>query len=317
MVTHIVRRVLESIPLLLGITVLVFGIANLLPGGPMAYYSRVAGARAEDLELIRHQLGLDQPLPVQYVKWLGRWIQGDWGTSYHSREPVVQIIKSRFGPTALLLSIALAISLVVGLGTGIVAALKQYSLVDNVLTIFAFIGFCVPVYWLGLIMIYVFTMKLGWLPGGGMYTLGEPYSLGDRLMHLVMPVAAAALYPSGMYARYLRSGLLEVINLDYIRTARAKGLKERAVLFGHALRNALIPVVTIVAMDIPWLFGGAVLTETIFSWPGMGRQFWTSAMNHDYPVLMSWVMLMGIAVVVCNLLADILYSVLDPRIRYG
>ena len=196
------------------------------------------------------------------------------------------------------------------------AALKQYSILDNALTIFSFIGFSVPVFWLGLIMILFFTVNLGWLPGGGMYTLGEPFSLTDRIRHLIMPVSAAALYNAGIYSRYLRSGLLEVINLDYIRTARAKGLRERAVFVGHALRNALIPLVTIVALDLPWLFGGAVLTETIFSWPGMGRQFWRSALEQDYPVILAMVMLVALAVVVFNLFADVLYAYLDPRIRY-
>jgi peptide/nickel transport system permease protein len=165
-------------------------------------------------------------------------------------------------------------------------------------------------------MILIFTVKLGWLPGGGMTTLGGPSSLSDRILHLIMPVSAAALYNAGIYSRYLRSSLLEVINLDYIRTARAKGLRERIVFSRHALRNALIPLVTIVALDLPWMFGGAVLTETIFSWPGMGRQFWKASLDQDYPVILSMVMLVAVAVVVFNLLADVLYAYLDPRIRY-
>jgi peptide/nickel transport system permease protein len=166
-------------------------------------------------------------------------------------------------------------------------------------------------------MILVFTVKLGWLPGGGMSTLGEPFSLSDRILHLIMPVSAAALYNAGIYSRYLRSSLLEVINLDYIRTARAKGLRERIVFSRHALRNALIPLVTIVALDLPWMFGGAVLTETIFSWPGMGREFWKASLDQDYPVILAMVMLVAVAVVVFNLLADVLYAYLDPRIRYN
>jgi peptide/nickel transport system permease protein len=214
------------------------------------------------------------------------------------------------------MSSAFIVAVVVGICTGTVAALKQYSLADNILTVFSFIGFCVPTFWLGLIMIYVFTVRLHWLPGMGMYTLGEPFSLIDRVRHLVMPVLVASLYSAGMYSRYLRSSLLEVLNLDYLRTARAKGLHERAVVLRHAMRNALIHLVTIVAMDLPWMFGGAVLTETIFSWPGMGHQFWKSALDSDYPVVMTWVMIVSIAVIVCNLLADFLYALLDPRIRY-
>jgi peptide/nickel transport system permease protein len=316
MIAYIIRRILQSIPLVLGISVLVFGLLQLIPGGPMGHYMRVQGANPEDIARIREQLGLDKPAPVQYVNWLTGWLRGDWGKSYITREPVRDIIAFRLPNTILLMGCSFTLALIVGITAGIVAALKQYSILDNALTIFSFIGFSVPVFWLGLIMILFFTVNLGWLPGGGMYTLGEPFSLTDRIRHLIMPVSAAALYNAGIYSRYLRSGLLEVINLDYIRTARAKGLRERAVFVGHALRNALIPLVTIVALDLPWLFGGAVLTETIFSWPGMGRQFWKSALDQDYPVILAMVMLVALAVVVFNLLADVLYAYLDPRIRY-
>jgi peptide/nickel transport system permease protein len=313
---YILRRILQSIPLLLGISVLVFALLQIIPGGPMGHYMRVQGANPEDIARLREQLGLDKPAPVQYVNWLMNWLRGDWGKSYITREPVRDIVAFRLPNTMLLMGCSFTLALIVGITAGIVAALKQYSILDNVLTIFSFLGFSVPVFWLGLIMILVFTVKLGWLPGGGMYTLGEPFSLTDRLRHLIMPVSAAALYNAGIYSRYLRSSLLEVINLDYIRTARAKGLRERAVFVGHALRNALIPLVTIVALDLPWLFGGAVLTETIFSWPGMGREFWKASLEQDYPVILTMVMLVAGAVVVFNLLADVLYAYLDPRIRY-
>lgn len=313
---YIVRRILQSIPLLLGISVLVFALLQIIPGGPMGHYMRVQGANPEDIARLREQLGLDKPAPVQYVNWLTGWLRGDWGKSYITREPVRDIVAFRLPNTILLMGCSFTLALIVGITAGIVAALKQYSILDNLLTIFSFIGFSVPVFWLGLIMILVFTVKLGLLPGGGMYTLGQPFSLTDRIRHLIMPVSAAALYNAGIYSRYLRSSLLEVINLDYIRTARAKGLRERAVFVGHALRNALVPLVTIVAMDLPWLFGGAVLTETIFSWPGMGREFWKASLEQDYPVILTMVMLVAAAVVVFNLLADILYAYLDPRIRY-
>lgn len=317
MTAYIIRRVLLSIPLLLGISILVFGILQIIPGGPLGHYMRVQGANPEDIAILKKQLGLDQPAPVQYVNWLTRWLKGDWGKSYITREPVLDIIAFRLPNTMLLMGLAFTLALIVGITAGIVAALKQYSILDNMLTVFSFMGFSVPVFWLGLIMILVFTVKLGWLPGGGMSTLGEPFSLADRIRHLIMPVSAAALYNAGIYSRYLRSSLLEVINLDYIRTARAKGLRERIVFSRHALRNALIPLVTIVALDLPWMFGGAVLTETIFSWPGMGREFWKASLDQDYPVILSIVMLVAVAVVVFNLLADVLYAYLDPRIRYN
>jgi peptide/nickel transport system permease protein len=316
MTAYILRRLLQSIPLLLGISILVFALLQIIPGGPMGHYMRVQGANPEDIARLREQLGLDQPAPVQYVRWLTGWLRGDWGKSYITREPVREIIAFRLPNTMLLMGCAFTLALIVGMTAGIVAALKQYSILDNLLTIFSFIGFSVPVFWLGLVMILVFTVKLGWLPGGGMYTLGEPFSITDRILHLVMPVSAAALYNAGIYSRYLRSGLLEVINLDYIRTARAKGLRESAVFVRHALRNALIPLVTIVALDLPWMFGGAVLTETIFSWPGMGREFWKASLDQDYPVILAMVMLVAMAVVFFNLLADVLYAYLDPRIRY-
>ena len=316
MIAYIIRRVLLSIPLLLGISILVFGILQIIPGGPLGHYMRVQGANPEDIAILKKQLGLDQPAPIQYINWLTRWLKGDWGKSYITREPVLDIIAFRLPNTMLLMGLSFTLALIVGISAGIVAALKQYSILDNMLTIFSFIGFSVPVFWLGLIMILVFTVKLGWLPGGGMTTLGGPSSLSDRILHLIMPVSAAALYNAGIYSRYLRSSLLEVINLDYIRTARAKGLRERIVFSRHALRNALIPLVTIVAIDLPWMFGGAVLTETIFSWPGMGRQFWKASLDQDYPVILSMVMLVAVAVVVFNLLADVLYAYLDPRIRY-
>jgi len=316
MIAYIIRRVLLSIPLLLGISILVFGILQIIPGGPLGHYMRVQGANPEDIAILKKQLGLDQPAPIQYINWLTRWLKGDWGKSYITREPVLDIIAFRLPNTMLLMGLSFTLALIVGISAGIVAALKQYSILDNVLTIFSFIGFSVPVFWLGLIMILVFTVKLGWLPGGGMTTLGGPSSLSDRILHLIMPVSAAALYNAGIYSRYLRSSLFEVINLDYIRTARAKGLRERIVFSRHALRNALIPLVTIVAIDLPWMFGGAVLTETIFSWPGMGRQFWKASLDQDYPVILSMVMLVAVAVVVFNLLADVLYAYLDPRIRY-
>jgi len=316
MSAYILRRLMHSVPLLLGISVLVFAVLQVIPGGPLAHYMRVQGATPQDVMNMRHQLGLDKPLPVQYLNWLSRWLQGDWGTSYISHEPVKDLIAARLPNTILLMGCCFALALAVGITAGTVAAVKQYSLLDNLLGILSLTGFCVPVFWLGLMMIWVFTVKLQWFPGAGMYTLGAPFSIADRLRHLIMPVTAAALYSAGIYTRYLRSGLLEVINLDYIRTARAKGLAERAVLVRHALRNALSPLVTVVAMDLPWLFGGAVLTETIFSWPGMGRLFWKAALDQDYPILVTVVIIVAIAVVLFNLLADILYAVLDPRIRY-
>lgn len=316
MSAYIRRRLLQAIPTILLITLVIFFLMQLAPGDPMTRYMRGSRMRPEDLERIRHQLGLDQPLPVQYLKWVGRWLRGDWGRSLISHEPVTEIIRFHVPNSVLLAGISFAISILLGVPAGIVSVVKQHTWVDIVVRAFSFFGLCAPVYWVGLMMITVFTARLHWLPGGGMYALGVIPSFGDRVKHLIMPALAGSLYSTGMYCRYMRSGLLEVMDMDYVRTARGKGLHERAVLFGHAVRNALIPLVTIVALNLPWIFSGSILTEAIFTWPGMGRKYWQAALEQDYPVIMSMFTLIAIAVVLSNLLADIAYSVLDPRITY-
>lgn len=316
MVAYIVRRVVLVIPNLLGITVAIFLLMQLAPGDPMAHYVHHGQMSPEELERIRQHLGLDQPLHLQYLRWLGRWVQGDWGRSLIYHTPVTEIVGSYMPNSILLAGISFLIAVSTGITIGIIAAVKQYSWIDNILRAFSFFGLCAPTFWVGLMMIAVFAVRLGWLPGGGMYAPGADPTLADRVKHLIMPALVGALYSTGVYARYMRSSLLEVLGMDYIRTARGKGLRERGVLIGHGLRNALIPMVTVVAINLPWILSGSILVEAIYSWPGMGRQYWIAAQQKDYPVIMSMFTIIALAVVLSNLSADLLYAVVDPRITY-
>ena len=316
MLAYILRRLVLVIPNLLGITVAIFLLMQLAPGDPMAKYMHSAHMSPEELERIRHHLGLDQPLHVQYLRWLGRWVQGDWGRSLIHHTPVTEIVGSYMPNSILLAGLSFLIATSTGITIGIIAAVKQYSWVDNILRAFSFFGLCAPTFWVGLMMIVVFTTRLGWLPGGGMYAPGSDPTLADRLKHLIMPALVGALYSTGIYARYMRSSLLEVLGMDYVVTARGKGLRERAVLVGHGLRNALIPMITVVGLNLPWILSGSILVEVIYSWPGMGRYYWVAAQQKDYPVIMSMFTIIALAVVLSNLFADVLYVVVDPRITY-
>ncbi len=274
------------------------------------------------------------PLDSRYFKWLFAIVQGDFGRSNVERRPALDMMLERLPATLLLMSIAFIGQLVVGLPIGIIAAVKQYSLFDHVFTILAYAGRSIPIFWFGLILIIVFHATLTWpawagealagrplFPGGGMYDVRLERELGyvpwwDRVWHLVLPVTMLAVFGAAQYMRYMRSSMLDVIHQDYIRTARAKGLSEQAVLYSHALKNAAIPIITIMALGLPILFAGALFTETIFSWPGMGKLFFRSAQRVDYAVLMGYLMITATLIVLFNIVADILYAFLDPRIRY-
>jgi peptide/nickel transport system permease protein len=316
MTAYIARRLLQAIPSLLIITVLVFLLIQFAPGDPLARYTEFGTMSPEAIARMRHQLGLDQPLYVQYIKWLTNWVRGDWGRSLSGLTPVRELIVYYVRNSIVLAGISLVVGLIVGVLVGIISALKEYTWVDSILRAFSFFGLCAPVYWVGLMMIMLFSVKLGWLPGGGMLPLAEEPTFAGRLKHLVMPVIAGSLFSIGVYARYTRSCVLEVMTADYVRTARGKGLGERTVLLRHILRNALLPMVTVVALRIPWILSGSVLVEAIFSWPGMGRQYWVATMEKDIPVIMSMFTLISVAVVLTNLLADIVYCLVDPRITF-
>jgi peptide/nickel transport system permease protein len=315
--TFILRRLLAAVPVLLIITFATFFLMQLLPGGPLAAYENNPEISQKDIERLRHEMGLDRPIPVQYWAWLKNFVQGDWGYSFTTKRPVLTEIWDRLPNTLLLTGISLLVALIIAIPAGIISATRQYSIFDHITTTLAYIGRSMPVFYSGLLLIIIFSIWLRWLPSGGMQTLGQPYSLVDGLRHLFLPVLSLSTLIAAKYVRFLRTSMLEVIHLDYIRTAAAKGLSERVIIFKHAFRNAAIPLVTVVAIDLPVLFAGALFTETIYSWPGMGRLFVDAATRFDYSVVMGIVAAIAFLVVVSNLLADVVYAILDPRITYS
>jgi peptide/nickel transport system permease protein len=313
---YVVRRLLQSIPLLVAITLLSFALMKAAPGGPMSIYLENPDITPDDVAAIRVQLGLDDPMPLQYLKWVGSLLRLDWGYSFVTHEPVIDRIAQRLPNTLELMLVSFILTLVIAVPVGVLAAVRQYSWFDYAATGAAFFGISMPVFWFGLLMILTFAVTLGWLPTSGIATIGAEFDLIDRLRHLVMPAAVLALVSAAGYTRYIRGAMLEVIHQDYIRTARAKGLRERLIIARHAFKNAALPFVTLIALDLPDLFTGAVVTETIFAWPGMGRLYLESLSRLDYSVLMAILTVSALLLILSNLLADLLYAYLDPRIRY-
>lgn len=312
---YLLRRLLITFPILLGITVLCYLILSLTPGDPVTMLISPTVTEA-DLEIKRRALGLDQPVYVRYVKWLGELLHGNLGYSISNRVPVTTRIGERVGPTLTLTLTALIASYVIAVPVGVVAATRRYTWIDYVATFLAFLGISLPTFFLGLAGIYVFALRVRWLPVGGTETLGGGGGLLDLTHHLILPASVLAVAGAGALTRYVRSSLLEVLGQDYVRTARAKGLGERIVVRRHALRNALIPVITLAGLQIPALLAGAVITEQVFEWPGMGRLTIEAINQRDYPVLMGITLITAILVAAGNLLADLAYSAIDPRIRY-
>jgi peptide/nickel transport system permease protein len=324
MTTYILRRVLQAIPIMFLLSVFLFGVVRLMPGGPLAQAERNPNVTPEQLAALRVRLGLDQPLPVQYVKWIKAFVlEGDWGYSIKFRRPVAEMIWERIPATLILFGMGFFVMLLFAIPIGVYSAIKPYSVFDNIITTFSFAGQSVPVYWLGLVLIVIFYLNVQnpfgtgpLFPAGGMYTIGREGDLLDLLWHLALPIVAMSFSWIAWYSRFLRSSMRDTLNEDYIRTARAKGLSLRTVHFRHALRNALLPLVTLIALDLPTVFGGAVFIETIFAWPGMGRLFWDAAKGRDYPILLAVMMIYAALTLLFNLIADIVYGFLDPRIRY-
>ncbi len=314
---YLVRRIVQAFFILFIITMLCF-ILTRLSSDPMAQYATKQAMTAADRETIRRNLGLDQPMPIQYIKWLGLALQGNLGNSFFSKQPVLLMIQQRLPMTLILMSTAEVFIIIISLILGLIAAIKQYSFTDNLITSFSFVGYSMPIFFiaLGTIEIFAVQFKLWHLPylptGADIWSPTDPYQM---LRHLVLPVFCLVCIQTAGYSRYLRSSILEVLGLDYVRTARAKGLSSRTVLFKHALRNAILPFVTIVGLDIPFLLGGALVTESIFSWPGMGRLFWEYAERGDYPVVLGVLLLTSTAVVFFTIVVDMVYTVVDPRIR--
>ncbi len=312
---YLARRALVTLPILLGITVLSYLIMSLTPGDPVTMLINPSMSEA-DIEIKRRALGLDQPVYVRYVKWLGELLQGNLGYSFSSGAPVARRIGERLGPTLLLTGTALALSYLIAVPTGVLVAVRRYTWIDYLATFLAFLGISLPTFFLGLAGIYVFALRLRWLPTGGTMTLGGEGGVLDLLWHLVLPASVLAVAGAGALMRYVRSSMLEVLGQDYVRTARAKGLAEGLVLRRHALRNALIPVVTLAGLQLPALLAGAVITEQIFEWPGMGRLTIEAINQRDYPVLMGITLITALLVAAGNLLADLAYAYIDPRIHY-
>ena len=344
MAIYILRRLLQTIGLLFLLSIILFALVNLAPGGPLSAYGG-RRIRPEKIEILKRQFGLDKPLPVQYLYWLAGndWmkvdtngdgivdepgsrkgiLRGDFGFSYRTREPVLKEIGLRLPNTLYLMSITMLVSLAIAVPIGIYSAIKQYSVFDFLATTFSFAGQAIPEFWLGLLLIIIFYtwLRNPWtgeplLPPGGMFSTEGSFSLTDRISHLILPVLTGTLGWIAWYSRFLRSSLLEILPQNYLRSARARGLPERTVIFKHALSNALIPVITLLALDLPYIFTGAVLIETIFSWPGMGRLYYQAAVERDYPLLMAVLIIGAAFIILCNLIADILYAYLDPRVRY-
>ena len=324
MFSYLIRRLLGAIPLLWGILTLIFFIIHLAPGDPTARFFN-PNVAPEVIAQMRHNFGLDQPVYVQYYKWLSSFVRGDFGYSFGQMRPIADILPETLWNTVQLMLVALVVIFVVGMLIGIVQAVRQYSLSDNVLTFGALFFYSMPSFWFALMLILIFSLKasqwgLPQLPATGMTSVGYEFlpfgaQVWDRIRHLILPVIALGIGNAAGVARYMRGSMLEVINQDYIRTARAKGLSERTVIFKHALRNALIPIITLLGLYLPILLSGAVLVETIFGWPGMGRLIVDAIFQRDYPLIMATSFVAAAMVVLGNLLADVLYAVVDPRIR--
>lgn len=315
MTTFIVQRLLQSLIVLLLVSFIGFMLLNLVPGGPLAAYALNPGMSQADRERIISQMGLDQPLLVQYGRWLMGIVRGDWGSSFRDNREVTVIIGSRLAATLQLMVSSTLLAISIGMLAGILSAVKRYSLADSLVTTGAMIALSIPTFWFGLMAIYLFSVQLDWLPSGGMMTIGGDGGVVNRLRHLLMPMVVLALVTTATWSRYTRSSTIEVLTQDFMRTARAKGLAEHVITFKHGLRNAILPLITLAGLQLPTLFGGALVTETVFTWPGMGRLFVDSLGYRDYPVLMGILMLTAILVVIGNLAADLLYAVVDPRVR--
>lgn len=326
MLAFILRRLVAAVPLLLGIATIIFFVLHLAPGDPTAFFFG-PGVPPEIIEQLRRNFGLDQPLPIRYLRWMAAFLTGDFGFSLHQARPVTGIILETLPNTLILTGSALVLVFLIGIAVGVYQAVRQYSIGDNVLSLVSLFFYSMPSFWLGLMLVLVFSLyahEWGWpiaLPATGMTSIDYEFlpfwdRVWDRVIHLILPVATLTLVLAAGIARYTRGQMLEVIRQDYVRTARAKGLSERTVIFKHALRNSLLPVITLLGLYLPFLFSGAVFVEVIFSWPGMGRIIVDAIMQRDYPLVMATSFIFAVMVVVGNLLADVLYAVADPRIRY-
>ncbi|GGH61922.1 ABC transporter permease subunit [Frigidibacter albus] len=316
MLVFLLNRLWQSVILLLIVSIIGFTILNLMPGGPLAQFALDPGMTQADMDRLAEQMGLNRPLPVQYFDWLMRMLQGDWGTSFRDGVPVLDVIGRHLFATLLLMGSSTVIAIAIGTWIGIRGATHRYSMFDYSATVGAMVALSIPTFWFGLVGIYVFSLRLGWVPAGNMYTIGDG-SVLNYLHHLILPSIVLSLVNVAVWSRYMRSATLDVINQDFVKTARAKGLTERRVLMKHVVGNALLPMITLAGMQLPSILGGALVTETVFTWPGMGRLFLDSLGYSDYPVVMGILMFSAFLTVLGNLIADVVIAMVDPRIRLG
>ena len=314
MAAFLLSRFLQSAVLLVIVSIIGFFVLNLMPGGPLSQYALDPGMTQEDIARITEQLGLNRPLHVQYFDWAWSMLQGDWGTSFRDGSPVTAVIARHVPATLLLMGSSTVIAVALGTWIGIRGATHRYSGFDYVATVGAMVALSIPTFWFGLIGIYVFSLELGWLPAGNMYTIGDG-SVLNYLHHLIMPSFVLALVHIAIWSRFMRGATLDAISQEFVKTARAKGLSERRVVMKHVVGNALLPMITLAGVQVPSLLTGALVTETVFTWPGMGRLFLDSLGYSDYPVVMGLLMFSAILVIASNLIADIAVALIDPRIR--
>ena len=310
---YILNRLGQSALLLVGVSIIGFALMHLAPGGPLALYTINPTVTAQDIERVKHQFGLDQPMYVQYVKWASGMATGHWGYSFFGGRPVASIVLERIPATLELMGSSLAVALVIGVASGVLAAVRRNSVFDYATATAAMVALSLPTFWFGLLGIYLFAQVLGWLPAGGISSGNG--GLIDGLRHLVLPMLVLAFVLVAQWSRYTRSAMIDILNQDFMRTARARGLSPSRVLLGHGLRAALVPLVTLAGLQLPTLVGGALVTETVFAWPGMGNLFVNALGMRDYPVLMAILMMGALLVVVGNLLADIAVALIDPRVK--
>ena len=316
MLKYLMKRILIALPVILGVTVISYLIISLAPGDAVDLMVDPNISKA-DLEQRREDLGLNDPIYVQYGKWLGQLVQGNLGYSYTNSQPVAKRIGERLGPTLGLSLTALALAYLVAIPVGVVSATRQYSWIDYLSSVLALVGVSIPGFFLGIGLIYVFSLRLDLLPVSGMRSLGIEENFWDLAKHMILPAIVLSTGTMGNVTRNARSAMLDVIRQDYIRTSRAKGVGERVTVYKHALRNALIPIITLFGLQIPGLLGGAIITEQIFSWPGMGRLTIEAISSRDYPVLMGLNLMAALLVVTGGLISDVMYSLADPRIRFS
>ena len=314
---YIIRRLLYAIPTLIGISVLVFAVTRLAPGDPVRLYTFGAlNITEEDIEALRVHYGLNKPLFLQYVDWMTLALQGDFGISLQYHQPALKLLLERLPATLQLATAALILQLGIGIPLGVIAVLKRGTWIDNVIRVFAVIGHAIPTFWIGLLFIILFAVTWRILPSQGLLTVGKDmWDIPDRLRHIILPAFVLALAGIANYSRYLRTETLDVISQDYIRTAHAKGLRERRVVFVHALRNALIPMVTALGPLLAVLVGGSLVIEQVFTWPGVGQFTYAAARSKDYPVIMAGVMVASTLLVASYLIRDVAYAIVDPRIK--